>query len=114
MQCQLQQLNDEVALVLVTHQVRHDDGVHDGGTVLSAQRELQPPRRLTAARVEAVTFQQQVLQLKLSVDAVLNLKTNTLNMSLLDKSTSLAMKLYEIPHDTTCISIRLMTVHTVP
>ena len=60
----------------MTHQVRHDDGVHDGGTVLSAQRELQPPRRLTAARVEAVTFQQQVLQLKLRVDAALNLNTN--------------------------------------
>ena len=87
----------------MTHQVCHDDGVHDGGAVLSAQRELQPPRRLTAARVEAVTFQQQVLKLKLRVDAVLNLKTITLNMSLFDKSTSLANELYEIPHETISI-----------
>lgn len=44
-----------------THQVGHDDGVHDHGVGGGAQRELKPPGGLARAHVETMSFQQEVL-----------------------------------------------------
>lgn len=59
----------------VTHQVGHHDGIHDDGLGGGPQGELEPPRRLTWADVETMSFQQEVLQLVLGCHDILHLQS---------------------------------------
>lgn len=57
-----------------THQVGHDNGVHDDRAAGGAQGELQAPGWLPSGNVIAVPLQQQVLQLILCSHNTLHLK----------------------------------------
>lgn len=57
-----------------THQVGHDNGIHDDRAGGGAQGELQPPRWLPSCNVIAVSLQQQVLQLILCSHNTVHLK----------------------------------------
>jgi len=59
-----------------THQVRHDDGIHEDGLGGGPQGELEASRRLPRADVETMAFQQKVLQLVLCGHDVLHLRTH--------------------------------------
>lgn len=59
---------------LETHQVGHDDSIHDDGLGGGAKCELEPPGWLPRAHVETMSLQQEVLQLVLGRHDVLHLE----------------------------------------